>query len=285
MAILVTGAGGQLGLALARRLGPRCIPCDQAMLDITDSIKVQRVIEEAKPSVVVHCAAYTQVDRAESEADRSAATNAAAVAQLTAVCRTLDAVLVQISTDYVFGGDLLRTTPYVETDPPAPLSVYGQTKLSGEQQAALWEKHYIVRTCGLYGHTPRKTNFVEKILELARTRDRLRVVDDQRCSPTYVEHLVDAILFLCDASAFGLYHVVNQGSITWYELATEILFQSGLNTPVEPIRSAEFRAAAPRPTYSVLDTHKYHALGGPTMPGWREALAEYLARRSTTNRS
>jgi dTDP-4-dehydrorhamnose reductase len=191
----------------------------------------------------------------------------------------LDCPLVQISTDYVFGGDAARRTPYRESDEPSPLGVYGWSKLEGERRAAGWAKHVIVRTCGLYGPAAPRSggNFVATMLRLGRQRGRLRVVADQCCTPTYVPHLAGAIRFLLGVGAPGLYHVVNAGATTWHDFAAEIFRQAGLAVSLEPITAAQYGAPAPRPAYSVLDTGKYHALpGAPPMPAWQKALAEYL---------
>ena len=176
-----------------------------------------------------------------------------------------------------------RTTPYRETDEPAPQGTYAQTKVEGEAYAQAWTKHFIVRTCGLYGQPGPRTpgNFVATMLRLAREGRTLRVVDDQRCAPSYVPHIARAILFLLGTNAYGKYHVVNSGETTWCGLAKEIFRQSGLGVRVEPISTDQYGAPAPRPAYSVLDTSKYHALAGRIgMPSWRDALAEYLATTS-----
>jgi len=203
---------------------------------------------------------------------------------LAEACRRLDCLLVEISTDYVFGGDAGPRVPYRETDEPRPRGAYARSKLEGERHAAQWEKHFIVRTCGLYGRLgPRSGgNFVETMLRLGDQGRRLRVVNDQRLSPSYVPHVARAIRSLMRTDAFGTYHVVNTGETTWHDFAAEIFRQAGLDVRLEPITTSEYGAAAPRPGYSVLDTSKYHALrGSPPMPRWQEALAEYLAVRSS----
>lgn len=237
-------------------------------------------MHELRPSAVINTAAYTQVDRAEDELQRCRAINAEAVACLADICQDLSVPLVQISTDYVFGRDTSRTTPYRETDPPGPLGVYALSKFEGEQKAAAWQHHIIVRSCGLYGRPGLNTaasNFVDTMLRLGRQGKPLRVVADQSCTPTYVPHLATAVLFLLDGGHFGTYHVVNRGATTWHEFACEIFRLSGLTVPVERITTVEYGAKSPRPLYSVLDTNKYHALGGPVMPAWQEAVAEYLS--------
>lgn len=280
MSIAVIGAEGQLGSELSRQLGAEALPLDLPQVDVTDSRQVMERLSTLRPAVVVNCAAYTLVDRAEQETEICRAVNADAVRHLADAAQRIDFVLVQISTDYVFGGDALRNKPYVEADPPAPQGVYARTKLAGERFAAAWSKSFVVRTSGLYGVTPRRNNFVETMLRLAEERREVRVVDDQQCSPTYVAHLAQAIKFLVRTSAYGTYHVVNSGGTTWYRFAQEIFRLAHRDVIVKPITTAEFGAPAPRPAYSVLDTSRYHSLGGPPMPSWREALSEYLRVRS-----
>ncbi len=282
--IAVTGAQGQLGSELCRQIGADAVPLDLPTFDLTDRRGVLRHLESLHPGVIVNTAAYTQVDRAESEVERCRAVNVAGVAHLVEACRRLNSTLVQVSTDYVFGADAARATPYREDDPPGPLAIYAQTKLEGERYARAVPRHFIVRSCGLYGRLgPRAAgNFVETMLRLGRERGRLRVVADQTCTPTYVAHLARAIRFLLSTRAFGTYHVVNQGQTTWYDFAAEIFGIAEIPVELEPITSADWKAPARRPAYSVLDSSKYEALPGrPAMPPWQEALAEYLAARGS----
>jgi dTDP-4-dehydrorhamnose reductase len=345
MEILVTGAAGQLGRELCRQLGPAAVPIDVDTLDLTDGPAVLATMDRLAPGAVINCAAYTQVDRAQREPERCRAVNATAVEHLARACRRLDIPLMQISTDYVFGGPGDAPRPWRETDPAEPQGVYAASKLEGEQAAATAPKHLIVRTCGLYARPAHAgaQNFVTTILRLAASRPVLRVVNDQHCTPSYVPHVARAFLFLLGVSlsppaekgsllpapssplvppsppaplprgergvgekgdsphlperpsgcfaqmgtvpffpaAWGTYHVTNAGATTWYEFAREIVRLAGLSVPVEPISTAEFAAAAPRPAYSVLDTTAYQRLGGPPLPDWRTALAEYFAERQT----
>lgn len=278
--IVVTGSEGQLGSELCRQLGTAAIGVDLPSFDLTNRQLVLSQLDAIRPRAVINAAAYTRVDQAEREPDLCRAVNATGVAHLAEACRRLDAVLVQISTDYVFGGDPLRRVPYEETDSPCPQGVYARTKLDGEGSAAGWEKHFVLRTCGLYGKPgPRSPgNFVQTMLRLAGERDRLRVVDDQHCTPSYVVHVARAIRFLLTTDAYGTYHLVNSGETTWCRFAQAIFAISGANVTLEPITTAEYPLPAPRPAYSVLSTAKYHALPGRiAMPDWREALSEYLA--------
>jgi len=281
MKIVVTGAEGQLGSEICRQIGGTALGLDLPIFDLTDPDAVQDMLAQLRPDVVINTAAYTLVDKAEEEIEICQAVNAEGVQHLAQGCRRMNTVLVHISTDYVFPGTD-RSTPYRETDEPEPKSVYAQAKLEGERHAAQLDRHFIVRTCGLYGRTGRNTagNFVETMLRLGRQCDKLRLVADQRCSPSYVPHVAQAIRFLATTEAYGTYHVVNSGDTTWYDFAAEIFRQSGLTVELERISTAEYGAPAPRPSYSVLDTTKYHALPGrPPMLDTKAALSEYLRIR------
>jgi len=282
--IAVTGAYGQLGGELCRQFQGDAVPLEIDALDLTDGPAVMETLLNLKPHAVVNCAGYTGVDRAESEPRQCRAVNATAVAHLADACGRLDCPLVQISTDYVFGGPPHRTTPYREDEKPSPQGVYARTKLEGERAAAGHAKHLIVRTCGLYARPAdrRAGNFVKTMLQLGRSRKELRVVADQRCSPSYAPHVARAVLFLLGANdrqpaPWGIYHVTNRGATTWYDFAAEIFRRLGVAISLRPITTADYGAAAPRPAYSVLDTAAYHRLGGPAMPGWKNALGEYFS--------
>ncbi len=283
MPIVVTGAYGQLGGEMCRQLGAAAIPLDIDTLDLTDGPAVVDRMLSLKPEAIINCAAYTQVDKAESDAERCRAVNATAVEHLARACGRLDCPLVQISTDYLFGAVCTQPRPWREDDPLSPQGVYARTKLEGEQAAARHPKHLIVRTCGLYARPsdPRAANFVRTMLRLGATRSELNVVADQCCTPTYVPHLAQAILFLVGASggrpaSWGVYHVTNTSQTTWRDFAIEIFRQAAMSVAVRPISTAQYGAPAPRPSYSVLDTSAYHRLGGPPMPDWKAALAEYF---------
>lgn len=282
--VVVIGAGGQLGRELCQQLGERARGVDVDTFDLTDPAIVASRLERWRPRAVVNCAAYTQVDRAESEPQAARAVNAEGVGHLVEVCRRLDCPLAQVSTDYVFAGSAPRGRPWREDDPPSPLGVYAATKYEGEQFAAAAPKHWIIRTCGLYARPSDRAarNFVRTMLRLAAEGRDLGVVADQHCTPTYVPHLARAIVFLLGgadrpAAPWGLYHVTNTGETTWYEFAVALLRLAGFDAPVRRLTTAEYGAPAPRPAYSVLDTSKYHGLGGPAMPHWKAALEEFFA--------
>lgn len=284
MKIAVTGAYGQLGGEWCRQLGADAIPLDIDTLDLTNGPAVVDRMLSLAPEAVVHCAAYTQVDKAEEEPVLCRAVNATAVEHLAAVCGRLDCPLVQISTDYVFGASPKNPRPWRVDDPPSPQGVYARTKLEGEETASRHPKHLIVRTCGLYARPSdlRATNFVRTMLRLGQSRRELQVVSDQHCTPTYVPHLVRAGRFLLDgarvgAVPWGIYHVTNAGQTTWFDFAAEIFRLASLPVAIHPITTAEYGARAPRPSYSVLDLSAYHALGGPAMPTWQSALEEYFS--------
>jgi dTDP-4-dehydrorhamnose reductase len=296
MSIVVTGARGQLGGELCRLLAADAVPLDIDSLDLTDEAAVAERMSALRPGAIINCAAFTQVDRAEAEPRLCRAVNVAAVENLVRACEKLDCPLVQISTDYVFGGDRAPRRPWREDDPPDARGVYAQTKLAGEQAAVKLEKHLIIRTCGLYARPGdgQAVNFVRKMLQLSEQQAEVRVVADQHCTPTYVPHLARAIMFLLAPlylfpapraprptphlkPTWGIYHITNAGETTWHEFAKEIFHLAGKATIVRPISTAEYAAAAPRPAYSVLDISKYHRLGGPAMPHWKDALREYLS--------
>jgi dTDP-4-dehydrorhamnose reductase len=281
MSIVVTGAYGQLGGELCRQLGDKAVGIDIDTLDLTDGKAVVEKMLRLGPDAIINCAAYTQVDEAETEPEKCQAVNATAVEHLALACAKLDCPLVQISTDYVFGQSPEDPRPWREDDRPSPQGVYARTKLAGEQAAIAYPKHLIVRTCGLYARPSgqRAANFVRTMLRLGAARQELRVVADQHCTPTYVPHLARAILFLLgqdgSPAPWGIYHVTNTGETTWQQFAMEIFRLAKMPVVVQPITTAEYGAPAPRPSYSVLDTSAYHRLGGPPMPNWKAALAEY----------
>ena len=279
MKVAIIGSRGQLGSELVRHVGNDSIPLSRFDVDLRDGPRIVPKLLEVQPDAVINTAAYTRVDEAERDQATCQTVNAEAVKYIAKACRQLDAPLVQISTDYVFGGRPDRRVPYTEEDPVSPQGIYAKTKWAGECYAAECPKHFVVRTSGLYGtRAPGSSsqNFVDTMLRLARERDSLRIVDDQYCTPTYIPNLAAAILFLMSTEKYGTYHLGNRGETTWYDFAAEIFRIAKLDAKIERVTTAEFGAPAPRPAYSVLDTSKYHKLGGPKMPSWQAALREYL---------
>jgi dTDP-4-dehydrorhamnose reductase len=281
----LTGASGQLGRSLARTLagrrGHRLVAAwTRGDLDLAkpSTIAAAFAALAEPPDVVVNAAAFTYVDRCETERETARAVNAVGPGALAGACAERGVRFVHLSTDYVFPGDGGR--PLREDDPPAPRSVYGATKLEGEARVcAACADALVVRTCWLFG--PGR-NFVQAMVEQAAARRAgrdatpLRVVDDQRGSPTYSGHLAEGLVGLVEGGARGVYHLANRGVATWWDLAREALDRGGFSEIViEPVRTSEFSRPAPRPAYSVLDVSKAEGLG-VRLPPWREAVAAYL---------
>jgi dTDP-4-dehydrorhamnose reductase len=279
MRIAILGSQGQLGAELCRQLGGESVPLSRDQCDITDFPATRETLLRLSPHAVINAAAYTKVDLAEAHPSKCFRLNADAVANLATICGEMNVPLVQISTDYVFCGAPTRDVPLTEDDSPCPKGVYAQSKLAGELAAATCRNHLIVRTCGLYGprNKPNQANFVDTMLRFARERRAVRVVADQRCTPSYVADVAAAMIALINLDAGGVYHVVNEGDATWHEFAVELFRIAGLGIHVEPITTAQFGAAAPRPAYSVLSTAKYVSLTGQPLPHWRASLQKYLA--------
>jgi dTDP-4-dehydrorhamnose reductase len=283
MRTVVLGAPGQLGRDLVSRLPGEVVPLGRADADLTDAGALRSKLTALRPDVVVNCAAYNFVDKAESEPTAAFAVNAWAVRDLATICGDLDCTLVQFSTDFVFGLDTSRSTPLTEADAPGPVSVYGLSKLAGEYLVrSICPKHLVIRTCGLYGvwgSGGKGGNFVETMLRLAGQGKPLRIVNDQRCTPSFTADVAAATAMLIAAEARGLYHVTNAGDCTWYEFACEILRLAGVAADITSITSLEFGAAARRPTYSVLANAMLATVGVPAPRAWPEALAAYLSER------
>jgi dTDP-4-dehydrorhamnose reductase len=286
MKVAVLGAAGQLGRDLCPRLAPlgAVISLSRADIDLAKPDTIAPAVEAHAPDVFVNCAAYNLVDKAEGDgADDAHAVNARGVAALANACSARGVRLVHVSTDYVFGRNADRSTPYSEADEPGPVSVYGTSKLEGERLALADPRHLVVRTCGLYGvwgTGGKGGNFVETMLRVAGQGKPLRVVNDQRCTPSYTADVADAMVELIAKSATGLFHVTSGGDCTWYELAAEIFRRAQMTPDLTPITSAEFGAKAARPPYSVLSNAKLASAGISPPRHWADALAAYLHERA-----
>ena len=276
--IAIVGASGQLGSEFRRLLGERAIAIQHSEVEITDQLSIRAALLAASPDFVINAAAYNWVDKAEDEPDIAHAVNALGPRNLAQVCAERSIPLLHVSSDYVFGLEG-KTTPFRETDAPGPLSAYGLSKLAGEYFVrSLCPQHFVIRTCGLYGHAAAisKGNFVKTMLRLGRERGHVRVVHDQLCTPTSTSDLAAALVQLIETDAYGLYHLTNQGATTWYDFAREIFDAAGLAVTTEPITTREFAAKAPRPAYSVLNCEKAAGVLNLEMPSWQDAVAKYV---------
>lgn len=273
--VLIVGAKGMLGQDLMELYGDAARGIDIDEIDITDLLSVQKVLTTLKPTVVINAAAFTDVDGCETQQETAMQVNGEGVAHLAMVTRELGALLVQISTDYVFDGT--KGSPYLEDDPCAPLSVYGESKLAGEMNARFNPDHLIVRTQWLYGMHGR--NFVETMLRLAGERDELAVVDDQIGSPTWTVDLAFAVKNLIDRGCRGTYHAVNSGTCSWNQFAREIFAAAGKNVTVNPQTTEQLGRPARRPLVSPLCCEKLTQDAGVRLETWQEALHHYLSLR------
>jgi dTDP-4-dehydrorhamnose reductase len=284
---VVIGAAGQLGSDLVRTFDPpgELVPLSTRDLDILDAAATRAKLEALRPTCVINTAAYNLVDRAEEDARSAFALNAEAVGSLAEICQTIGARLVHFSTDYVFDG--AKRTPYLETDPARPLSVYGESKLAGERLALeRCERTVIFRVCGLFGLAGSlgkgKGNFVETMLRLAREGRPLRVVSDQVLCPSYTLDLARKVWAVLPKTAHRIYHLTNAGQTSWYDFARRALDLAGTTADLTAVSAADYGATARRPAYSVLGHAHLAALGEDDLRPWDAALAAYVAERSSS---
>ena len=284
---VVIGATGQLGTDLVRTFDQpgELVPLSTRDVDIRDADRTRSILEALRPTCVINTAAYNLVDRAEDDGPGAFALNAEAVGTLAAFCQAVGARLVHFSTDYVFDGG--KRTPYLETDPPTPISVYGQSKLAGERLALeRCERAVIFRVCGLFGlagfQGKGKGNFVETMLRLAREGRALRVVSDQVLCPSYTLDLAKKFWRVLPKATHPIYHLTNAGQVSWYEFARRALELAGASADLAPVTAAQYGARARRPAYSVLAHANLAELGEDDLRPWEPALAAYVAERSSS---
>ena len=305
LTIIVIGANGQLGTDLIKVTGElknandvgdnekvihstftkfHVVPLTHKDIEICDHAMTRKVLTSLDPDVVINTAAYHRVDECEDNVEKSYQVNAVAVRNLALVCRDLDAMLVHMSTDYVFGGDGNRCTPYTENDLPWPVNVHGGSKLTGEYFVrSICSKHMIVRTSGLYGtagSSGKGGNFVGLMLRLARDGKAIRAVNDQRLAPTYTSDLAAKIINMVLGNNCGLYHIVNASNCSWFEFAATIFELAGLSPQLTSTTTEDFGAKANRPKYSVLASQKLSGIETVRLRPWPEALAAYLNART-----
>ncbi len=276
MKVLIAGAGGQLGRyveAAANAANHDVVALARADLDVTDLESVIESVQSELPEAVINCAAYTDVDGAEDNEPGAQAINADGAANLARAANQVGAKVIYVSTDYVFDGE--KESPYVESDEVDPQSAYGRTKLAGELETAnLNENHYIVRTSWLFGIGSK--NFVDTMLYLAEDNDEVLVVGDQVGCPTFTGHLAHGLVELLDTSAFGVHHMAGWGECSWFDFATEIFKQAGMECRVMAATSEMVKRKAPRPAHSSLISERERPI---RLPRWQEGLAEYLKLR------
>lgn len=279
--VLVTGARGQLGSDIIQCLKTENIDyigIGRQEVDLTDEVKTKNYFELIKPDHVIHCAAYTAVDRAEQEPEICHIVNAKATEYVAKACHAVHADMIYLSTDYVFSGE--GDTPYEIYDPKHPISIYGKSKLEGEYAVQEWLSNYfIVRISWIYGIYG--ANFVKTMLRLAQSQKEIRVVDDQVGSPTYTKDLAKLLCTMVQTKKYGIYHATNEGVCSWAEFAEEIFKLTGKNTKVCKISSEEYFAAAnrliaKRPHNSRLSKKSLEEAGFPKLPHWKDALMRYL---------
>lgn len=283
MRILITGGNGQLGREWVQFLNKKeveFISLPSSDLDVTDHPDTNRVLKNLKPNLIINCAAYTKVDQAEEERELAFKVNSEAVGNLADYCSSNNVKLVHFSTDYIFSGseDDMHKLPagYPEDYSTDPINTYGASKLAGEK--ALLDsdcKHLLIRVswlCGKYGN-----NFVKTMLRLGKERDELSVVNDQFGSPTYTKNVVESCWELIDQKQEGTFHISSKGTCTWYDFATEIFSQSGIEVNVKPVDSSQFPTKAKRPAFSKLSTEKITNISGTSIIDWKEGLKSLLA--------
>ncbi len=276
MKILVTGVKGQLGYDVvneAHKRGIQAVGVDIDEMDITNASQVEHVIKSENYDAVVHCAAWTAVDKAEEMPDACRKVNAEGTENIAKVCKEMDIPMMYFSTDYVFDGE--GETPWKEYDERHPLNVYGQTKYEGELAVEKLEKHFIIRIAWVFGKNG--NNFIKTMLKLGKERGAVSVVDDQIGSPTYTYDLAKLVVDMIQTNKYGTYHATNEGLCSWYEFACEIFKQAGMDdVKVTPVDSSAFPVKATRPKNSRMEKTELDKNGFNRLPAWQDALSRYL---------
>jgi len=280
--VALIGARGQLGTDLVQAMnGWDVVAWSHREVEVCDFSATRDALTTAAPDVVINTAAFHRVDECEAQAEKALQVNALAVRNLARICEDLRCALLHVSTDYVFGGE--QRVPYAETDLPVPLNAYGVSKLAGELFVRrLCRRHFVVRSCGLYGvagASGKGGNFVETMVRLSKEGRAIRVVDDQVLTPTYTKDLAEKIVELLRAERYGLYHITNAGSCSWYEFTKEIFRILEVNPDLAPTTAEAFGAAARRPAYSVLAHEAIAQIGLADLRPWTEAVADYLRQK------
>ncbi len=276
MKVLVTGVAGQLGYDCVKRLtalGIECRGVDRDDFDLTDAQAVMAYVKDYAPDAIMHCAAYTNVDKAETEPEVAADVNGGGTLNMVRAALAVDAALMYISTDYVFSGE--GTEPFQVKDPIAPQNVYGLTKAQGEEAVrSMMQKFFIIRTAWVFGLNGR--NFVKTMLRLGSEKDALNVVNDQFGSPTYTPDLARLMCDMIRTNHYGVYHATNEGFCSWADFAEEIMKQSGRKCRIHPVTTEEYNAPVKRPANSRLSKESLSDAGFDRLPPWQDALARYL---------
>jgi dTDP-4-dehydrorhamnose reductase len=284
MKVLLFGANGQLGSDLNkvfRAAGDDVTALTHAQADVCDDARVGELLAEVKPEVVLNTAAFHKVEECEKKPELAFQVNASAAMKLAQACQKAGAVLAHFSTDYAFGG-YAHSQPFLETDKPAPLNVYGISKVAGEDLIAYnTDRYFVLRVCGLYGiagSSGKGGNFVENMLKKALAGDPIKVVDDQVLTPTYTVDIAQAVRKLIQSGKFGLYHLSSEGQCSWYEFTRQIFEAAGVKANLSACKTTDFYSPVKRPAYSVLSKAKLHSIG-LAMPTWQDALPRYLNER------
>lgn len=279
MKILVAGAYGQLGTSIVRRISSQhqVFAYSSQQLDIRSEEQVLQIVREIKPTIIINCAAYNNVNQAELYTNEAKLVNEVGAYNLAKAAEFIQATLIHISTDYVFDGN--KKSPYVEEDIPNPLNIYGMTKYRGEQLIQdICSRYIIIRTSWLYSE--KNNNFVHTILRLVKEKERLNIISDHLGTPTYTEELAEAIERLIHEGANGLYHCSGNGFCSWYDFAREIVRLAKIECDIQPISALDYQELAKKPSYSVLDKSKFEKTTGYQMKEWQETLKLYFRKNN-----